>query len=85
MATFLSFVIEISRDSVHLNSEMNNCFVAVYPFTSDLMTHEAIVLLSVSRHLTLIYQRQLTTCILSDSASCDCDKISCTTHFDSFI
>ena len=46
----------------------------------DSVAHEAPVSLHVSRHLTPIDQRQLTTCILSDSASCHCDSVTCTWH-----
>ena len=46
----------------------------------DSVAHEAPVSLHVSRHLAPINQRQLTTCILSDCASCHCDSVTCTWH-----
>ena len=49
-----------------------------YPL--DSVTHEAKVILHGSRHSALVHQRQLTTCIFSDSASCLSDSVTCSTH-----
>jgi len=47
----------------------------------DSVTHEAPVILPHgSRHLAPIYQRKLTSGILSDCASCHCDGVTCTWH-----
>ena len=46
----------------------------------EFVVHEAKVLLCHVWHLAPIDQRQLTTCILSDSASCHCDSVTCTWH-----
>ena len=52
----------------------------LFDYPLDSVTHEAKVILLWVRHSALIHQRQLTTCILSDSASCHCDCVSCSTH-----
>ena len=46
----------------------------------EFVVHEAKVPLPRTRHLAPIDQRQLTTCILSDCASCHCDSVTCTWH-----
>ena len=53
---------------------------SLFDYPLDSVTHEAKVFLHVSWHSALVHQRQLTTCILSDSASCDCNQITCSTH-----
>ena len=51
--------------------------VVDFPFL-EFVVHEAKVSLRHVWHLAPIYQRQLTTCIVCDGASCDCDSVTCT-------
>ena len=70
-----------SRDFPHsLSSQIWIMLINSLDRSLDSVTHEAPVVLHVSRHSALIHQWQLTTCLFGDRASCDDLQIPCSCH-----
>ena len=69
----------------HFRLRFLNVWINSVDYPLDSVSHEAKVTLHGSRHSALIDQRQLATRILSDSASCLGDFVTCSTHNESFV